>query len=245
MTTRIQDVSAGTVTTAQTLNVAIVTTAGNLLAASIQIGGAITDTVIGVTDTAGNTWIKAINTTSQAQGWRDEIWYCENALAVTQVTVTTNVATTRIAANVSEYSGVALSGALAQTGQLTANNTSGSSGTATPTEVGTLVIGNLGWAGSTATATLTSAGWTALSNATAQPGAAQRNGRTAYIINPALSVQEATWTLSGSVNHGGCIAVFRQDIVPATATGSISATNTATATIDETTTLTITLSTED
>ncbi|NKG21123.1 hypothetical protein [Paeniglutamicibacter terrestris] len=104
-----------------TLDIPYASTAGNLLVVHVSVGNVLTPT-----DTAGNTWTLALNTstigsTSQRLG---QVYYCLNASAITSLTLT-HAASQNYVAIVTELSGVAsYRGGAMNTGTSTAATTS-------------------------------------------------------------------------------------------------------------------------
>src|SRR6478609_7599860 len=146
-----------------TLTVPITSTAGDALVAAIAVkaGGSVTVTT--VTDSTGAAWTKGPVGFMSGSNSRIELWYRTGASAVSNVTATFS-ATIAAAASISEWHGIAASGALdAQTGIGTAATTTPQTPAATTTVAGDLVIGALNWPGA-ATSTLTSSGFTSLTD---------------------------------------------------------------------------------
>ena len=118
-------------------------TAGNFLVCTICSGGDITN----VTDTAGNTWTKAVDQGQAALLLFTDIWYAENCAAgANTVTLSGGFANFEHIA-VAEYSGMATSTVLDQIASQNGNNTISepdSSGTPTTTQADELLIGAIG-----------------------------------------------------------------------------------------------------
>lgn len=177
--------------------VTISTTTGNLLVANIHVNSETAITVTSVTDTASNTWTKAVNTTSSTgSGNRAEIWYAANATAVSSVTVTISAAQV-VVANISEYSGVATSSPLDGTPQgvsRTSCSTGGSACTSpslTTTNADDLLVTTLSVRNS-GSPTFTGPGspWNLLTHA--------GNDRPSSYLKPAYQIVAATGTYSAS-----------------------------------------------
>ncbi len=128
-------------------DIALSTTTGNFIAVVIggRYGTSGSAEVTDVTDTAGNTYVKAIGAWRTAPTVeRSEIWYAENIIgnANNVVTVSFTGSCDSRFISVSEYSGVATSDSLLDTSsQYTTAQTSHSSGVATSTSTGDLIIG--------------------------------------------------------------------------------------------------------
>ena len=119
-------------------NTAIVCTGSYSNTAGAQI-------VYSVTDTASNTYTKAIGRTSSnaASGMRSEIWYCQNMTgnANNIITVTFTGDSLNRFISASEYSGIGASPLLDTSGQDSKGETSHTSGEATSDNTGDLIVG--------------------------------------------------------------------------------------------------------
>lgn len=132
---------ASTIVQSSSLN----TTSGNFIVVVVSTYDGSGDNVLsGVTDTAGNTYTKAIGEyRSGITNHRSEIWYAENITGNSSnvVTGTFSGSTQYGNISVSEYSGVATSSSLDDTSYSTLSSASPSSGDATASEDGCLIIG--------------------------------------------------------------------------------------------------------
>lgn len=190
---------------ATTDTVTISTTSGDLLVASIGVNSTSAPGVSSVTDTAGNTWVRAGSIAAGAgTGARTDIWYAANATAVTSVTITVP-STTDIVANVSEYSGVSATSPL-DTALTTTNlaTTSHASSSLTTSSNGELVITDLSYLNG-GTVTATGSGWTSLTGSSINT----KNSKYSYQIAPSTGSFSQTWTSSTSTTSGSVIAAFR------------------------------------
>lgn len=180
-------------------------TAGNALILIISYATGATNAVTGVTDNASNAWAKA------AEGWlagsstRVEIWYVLNATSATTVTVA-KPTTSAAFVNVSEWSGVATTAAFdTGTGGGEASSTSKTAGPISTAFAPDLVIAGVSYPSGTATATLNTAGYTALTgglNGT-------QTGAFAYQIVSSAGSYSVNWTLSAAATGGNAIASFK------------------------------------
>jgi PKD repeat protein len=197
--------ATGSVTGGTTLSVPITTTAGDALVASIAVKAGSSVSVTRVADSTGAAWTKGAVGFLTGSNTRAEIWYRLGAPALTSVTATLSASNTA-AANVSEWSGVATTGALdAAAGAGNAASTTAATPSITTTQPGDLVVGALNYPGS-ATSTLTAAGFTALNSFSVTTVA---NGRAAYRVASTTGSYRASWTLSSSAASGGAVIALK------------------------------------
>jgi glucose/arabinose dehydrogenase len=197
--------ATGSVTGATTLSVPISTAAGDALVASVAVKAGSSVSVTRVADSTGATWTKGAVGFLTGSNTRSEVWYRPGAPAVTSVTVTISASNT-VAANVSEWSGVATAAGLdAAGGAGNAASTTAATPSITTTQPGDLVIGAVNYPGS-ATSTLSAAGFTALNSFSVSTTV---NGRAAYQIASAGGSYRASWTLSSSAASGGAVIALK------------------------------------
>jgi len=158
---------------------------------------------------AGATWVKATSTGATGNG-DAEIWYALNVpnTASTTITVALSHRTNVQLADVSEWSGVATTGALDQTGH--ANNTTASisAGSVTPTVTGELIISDAYLVNGNTTQPAASNGFTELQQSAGTTGTF--NGYNAYLVDPANAAITTTWTEPGGAGPwSSAIATFR------------------------------------
>jgi hypothetical protein len=197
--------ATGTSASGTTLTVPITSTAGDALVAAIAVkaGGSVTVTT--VTDSTGAAWTKGPVGFMSGSNSRIELWYRTGASAVSNVTATFS-ATIAAAASISEWHGIAASGALdAQAGIGTAATTTPQTPAATTTVAGDLVIGALNWPGA-ATSTLTSSGFTSLTDYNVTTSV---NGRAAYLVPTTTGTYRATWNLTTAFPNGTAILALK------------------------------------
>lgn len=110
------------------------TSAGNLMVCAV-VYNSTTSSVSSVTDSAGNSYVKAVGPVTSSSGvladWRLEIWYKENmnggsSFSATATFNATYNAYKRISCH--EYSGIALSGALDQAAGQSGSSSTGNIG---------------------------------------------------------------------------------------------------------------------
>lgn len=187
-------------------NVPLTSTAGDLLVALIGVRSASTISISGITDTAGNTWVKANSAFHTGVNGRIEIWYAKNAGAVTSITITPS-ASVAMSVNVAEFSGVDLAAPLDK--NATADNnavTTFDSGTTAATAQASEVVIAAGAHTSANTETLDTAGFTPLTRAGAAANCVVIG---AYRIVSATGAQRVTWTMNAATTGGGAIATFK------------------------------------
>jgi hypothetical protein len=191
--------TTGRVSGAKTLTLPIATTAGNALVAAIAVKAGSSVSVTRVADSTGATWRKGAVGFLTGSNTRSELWYRVASSAVRKVTVTLS-ASNMVAANVSEWTGVATAAALdAAGGAGNASSTTAATPSIATTQPGDLVIGAVNYSGS-ATSTLSAGGLTALKSFSVSSTV---NGRAAYRVASAAGSYRATWTLSASAASGG------------------------------------------
>jgi hypothetical protein len=198
------DSVAGTPTAASSLGVPITSSAGNALVATIAVQAGTTTSVTSVTDSAGNTWSKGPVGLLAGSNTRLEIWYSAGAAPVAGVSV--NLSATDLAsANVSEWRGVAATGALdAYAGQGNASATTAPTPSITTTSPGDLIVGGINFPRSGASL-LARTDFTPLDDFTT----GTVKGRAAYRIAPAAGAQSITWNLSAASPSGGAILALK------------------------------------
>ena len=155
----------------------------------------------------GVTWVKATSTGTTANG-DAEVWYgldSSGTSGSTAITVTLNHSTNVQIANVSEWSGVATTGALDKTNN--ANNTTASisAGSVTPTVSGELIISDAYLLNGNATQPTPTNGFTSL---TQMPGGGGNyRGYAAYLVDGSTSSTSTTWTEPGGAGGSWAAAV--------------------------------------
>lgn len=182
-------------------------TAGNFLAALIQVSSAVT----AVTDTAGNTWVKACGVANAGNALYAEIWYVENCAAgANTVTVANGFGASFCHVGVAEYSGLATSSGLDQTSTAdngTAGGSAADSGsTATTTLADELLLGLV--ANESAETIVWDAPWTERYDDAS--GGASRAMSWADQVVSATATYKASGTLSGAgAGWQALIATFK------------------------------------
>ena len=160
-----------------------------------------------VTET-GATWTKATSTGSTSNG-DAEIWYALNVPSSASTTINVNLTgTTNVQiADVSEYSGVATSGALDKTAN--ANNTSASvsAGSVTPSQSGELVVSDAYVLNGNSTQPAPTNSFTSLLQSPGLSG--NYRGYGAYLVDGSSSGISTTWTEPGGAGSwAAAIASF-------------------------------------
>lgn len=184
---------------------AITTTSTNLLVAGISYDSGTLNTITGITDSKGNTWLKAIELDAAALL---SLWYCAGITGGSGHTLTiayNDGVGSAISCVLQEFSGVATSSPLDKTISAQGTSAAPSSGaTATTTQADELVIGLVGWAGATSTASLGS-GYTNL----AQVALADASTAMESKIVAATGAQTAAMTLGASRDWAAICATFK------------------------------------
>ncbi len=177
-------------------------TAGNLLVAVIQVSADVT----GVTDTAGNTWQKAVEEENGGGANYLEIWYVPNcASGANTVTAANSFGSSFCHIWVAEYSGADTSSPLDQTAS--DQNTTGdpdSGATSTTTQANELLVGGIANNGAR-TATWTEPDTEQYDDASA--GASRALSAADEIVG-STGTYSATGTLSGSADWLAAVATF-------------------------------------
>jgi phosphatidylinositol-3-phosphatase len=214
------------------------TSAGDALVATIRVRNTLTKpAVISVTDSAGDTWVKAAAVTSgtQADG---EIWYVATAgsiLTSGSVTVTVG-AGSAIAFTVLELTGASAT-PLDQVATSSGTSTVASSGTTPSTSQSSeIAVANIGW-NATSTPSGQTAGYTTTSIEQATVSGSAAGEQAAWRLLSATGPQTYAATLSASAAWTGAIATFETNPT-STPTPSPTPTPTTTATATSTPTAT-------
>jgi hypothetical protein len=195
---------AGTPAAASTLEVPITSSTGNALVATIAVQAGTTTSVTSVSDSAGNTWTKGPVGLLAGSNTRVEIWYSTGAAPVAGVTVNLSAADLA-SANVSEWRGVAASGAFdASAGQGNVSATTAPTPSITTTSPGDLVVGGINFPRS-AESVLATTDFTQLRDFTT----GTVSGRAAYRVAEAAGAQSVTWNLSVASPSGAAILALK------------------------------------
>lgn len=185
------------------LTIAYNSTAGNTLILCVSwLRGS--STVLTITDSAGNTWLKASEgAKSGSNGTRTEIWYVIGAAAITSVSISNSSTASLKAANVSEWPATVTTLDKGDTNTVGGSNTAPTSDIITPT-AGDLIIASMNAATTSAVTVGTANGYIAL---------ASNNGGSGGLCFPAYkasgaSSEQETWALGSSAVWGATIAAF-------------------------------------
>jgi len=184
------------------------TTTGDLLVATIRtrVTTAPAATVTGVTDSAGNTWVKATSVVSGSLS-DGEVWYAANATSDTSVTATVSVSSA-VAFTVIEVAGAAAATPLDQTATKSGSSTAPSVGPTSPTtQANEIVIADIGW-NTSLTVTGQSAGYVTTQVEQSKVSSDNSGEQAAWQILSATGTPTYAATLSGSVAWTGVIATF-------------------------------------
>ncbi len=150
---------SGTATTL-TANFTSATTSGDLLVVSASEYVGASNHITSVTDSAGNTWTKLLDTYTSGHNSDGALWYSAGAHSTTSVTVHTASAAS-IAISAQEFSGVATASPVDGSSAVSNTGTTASTGAVTPTAAGDLAVGFVAGHASIQPITVTAPGFTA------------------------------------------------------------------------------------
>jgi hypothetical protein len=184
------------------------TGAGHLLVlggASVYTGA--TNNITSVTDSGGNTWVPIGRYSVSGHNSDGEMWYAQNAVPVTSVTIHTASATV-VAMTVEEFSGIATTNALDVSVGIANTSTTPASGSATPTASNDLAVGFIAGHGNVETINVTAPGFTPLAQqiSSATTIATERSG---YQVLNSSSSQNFTGTFATAMYWASGLAFFR------------------------------------
>ena len=177
--------------------------AGDLLVLSASLSTGATNHITSVTDSAGNAWHLIGVSYQSGHNSEGELWYSAGAAPVTSVTVTT--ATTSVALELEEFSGVAATAPLDPSSSVTSGSgTSAVTGSVTPGRAGELAVGFVDGHGSSQAVT-TTAGYTAQAQVTTGTSATLS---TAYQVLSTPSAQSFGGSFAKSMYWAAGLAFF-------------------------------------
>jgi hypothetical protein len=220
-----------TPTSSLTATLAKASTAGDLLVVTIRdrSAGSTLATVLSVTDSASEKWVRATSVAQQATN-DAEIWYAVNAASVTKVTVTLT-SSAALAFTVLDVAGATTAAPLDVTAVGSGTSKAPSIGpTATSRQPNELVVADIGWNSSTAPSSQTAGYTTTLPEQSSVPNEAAGEQAAWRLLNATASSTYAA-TLKSSVAWTAIIATF--DVVgpsptpaptPTAAVGSVTGT---------------------
>lgn len=199
------------------------TATGALLVAAISFATASSQTITGVTDSAGNTWTSAPARFQSGTNSYFQYWYATNAASVTSVTATGS-STSAKGINVTSWT--SNQGTLTfetENGTGAAASTTATASTLTTVAAGTLVLKGINHNGSAAAGTLSWTGGTALTKPTSTSTGQSQD--VAYKRYSSAGQSEATsWTIVSGA-YGTSTIVFAEPAASGTTytkTGGIS-----------------------
>jgi hypothetical protein len=200
----VRQATGGTPASTTGFTIPMSSTAGDALVAAIAVQAGTTTSVSSVTDSAGNPWTRGPVGFLSGSNTRVEIWYSTGTAPVASVTAQLSAADLA-SANVSEWSGVAATGAVDSfAGQGNASSTTARTPSITTSNPKDLVVGAINFPMSVAS-TLASAGFTSLDDFSVSTV----KGRAAYRVLSATGSNSIAWTLSGSSTSGGAILALK------------------------------------
>ena len=175
-----------------------------MLTASIHTGT--TNHLTSVTDSAGNTWTRAGAYSVSGHFSDGELWYCANAKSTSSV-VAKVASSTIVATRVSEFSGIAATGALeAATGSSNTGHTA-ASGSVTAPRPKDLVVGFAAGHDNAQTMTIATAGYTSQPQVTSKATTIS-TVLTGYQVLAASAAVSLTATFSTTMYWAAGVAVF-------------------------------------
>ena len=193
--------SAGSSTT--TVGLQTPSAPGDLLVLSASLATGTTNHITAVTDSAGNVWQRIGAAYVSGHNSDGELWYTSGAAPVTSVTVST--ASTSVALEVQEFSGVAAGAPLDPSSSLTAGTgTSAGTGPVTPAQSGELAVGFVAGHASSQAITVSS-GYTAQAQVTTGTSATVATG---YEVLPAPGSQSFGGVFAKSMYWAAGLAFF-------------------------------------
>src|ERR1041385_8089614 len=193
---------AGTTTTS-TLAFAGQNTSGNFIAVAIR-GGLSSSQVFTVTDSNGNTYKKAAQIGFTVSAVTSAIYYAENIKAGANTVTVSMTVSGPLRFAILEYSGVATANSLDAAAVATGTSTAASSGNATTTVSGDLLLGSVSTADS---ATFTAGPGYAIRDLV--PASPNTKLITEDQIQTAAGTTSASTTLTASGNWGAVLAAFK------------------------------------
>jgi len=207
----------------------IATTSGDLLALVVEVRNTkATATVTGVTDSSGNSWVKAA---AVHKGKSDEeMWYAADATAInTSGSIgLTATAPSAIAMTVVELSGIATSNPLNVTATASGSSATPSTGTtATTSDASEIAVADVGWE-TAVTPSGQTAGYTPLAAVQSRVKGDATGEQAGVEVLTATGTQRYAATLSASVPWTGIIVTFEAAPIPPTPTPTVTATPTPT-----------------
>lgn len=182
----------------------ITTTSSNLLVAGISYDSGTLNTVTGITDSKGNTWLKAIELDAVVLL---SLWYCAGIVGGSGHTLTiayNDAVGSAISCVLQEFTGIATSPLDRTVSAQGTSNTPSSGATAATAQADELVVGLVGWGGATSTATLGS-GYTNLAQVALTDASSAMESK----IVAATGAQTAAMTLGASRDWAAICATFK------------------------------------
>jgi fibronectin type 3 domain-containing protein len=195
---------SGTATTL-TANFTNGTASGDLLVVSASEYVGATNHITSVTDTAGNTWTKLLDTYSSGHNSDGALWYSAGAHPTTSVTVHT-ASSASISISAQEFSGVATASPVDGSSAASNTGTTASTGSVTPSVAGDLAVGFVAGHTSIQPITVTAPGFTAQTQ--------QNSGSTTSVVVgtrvlSSLASQTFTATFTKAMYWTAGLALFK------------------------------------
>ena len=198
-------VSTGSLVTSVTLNLGNVT-AGDLLVG--WFGQYNSSGQVKVSDNVNGAWTRVTTaSTTFGSGGDLAFYYVQNAIAATSLTITISASSaTYLQGAVSEFSGVATSGAFDQAAATSGNSTSVATGATAAVGAGELVVGGIVTGGQPGTVKPgSSQGQTFVMGTETSTGSADLE----YIVSSTAGTQQSTATFTSATDWHAGVAVFK------------------------------------
>jgi len=163
-----------------------------------------------VSDNNGGTW-QSTMLQSPGAGAAIQIWYSLNHPGgSTTVTATYSSSVGGIAADLSEWSGIATVTAFDASAGTTGSSSTPSTGVVTTTNANDLVVGAAAQMGKLTISSGPTNSFTPLADAVTSGSSGNINTMSAYQIESAINSYTTNWTMSGSNKWAGSIVAFHQ-----------------------------------
>ena len=203
-------VSTGTQVTSTTLQLSKAVGAGDLLVGWFGQYGS--SGQVQVSDSVNGAWTRASASTTFGSHGDLAIFYVQNSKAASSVTITISAATaTYLQGAVSDFSGIATTGALGQSAAASGNSTSVDSGASGSVGAGELVVGGIITGGQPGTVTPgSSQGQPFTMGTQTSAGSADLE----YVLDSTAGTQDARATFSSATDWYAAVATFVPASVP-------------------------------
>ena len=184
------------------------TASGHLLVLSASVYEGASNHILSVTDSAGNTWVRATSNYVPSHFSDGEIWYSANAKPAATVTLTLATAAS-VADEVEEFSGV--SGPLDVASSVANTGTTATSPSAASSEAGELAVGFVAGHASTQAIAVSSAGYRPQNQqiSTGGTSSTEVSVRTGFDVLSGAGSQTFSGTFTSAMYWTAGIAIFK------------------------------------